>query len=228
MHPALKSCALILRHLRELIALVRAGVGVPGWLGSDPNFIWPKFASKSVAGKLRSAIGLIEAYLRRVLLTMALEIEKSLVDNRRPLKRVKDRKRRLKKSVRFPVQFVPYRPLTDKVLYKFDLAAKLRRERPRQIPKLVPMGKLYRRLDWLWEVAENPVKRATRLAYNLARRREGPIIAPNCGLRMPQRYGTEISLTFSLMATDILLRSKVRPPQQAPPQWYGPSVTVIW
>jgi hypothetical protein len=108
MHPVLKSRALLLRHLRELVALVRAGVGVPGWLGSDPNFIWPKYATKSGAGKLRSAIRVVEAYLRRVLLTMALEIEKALVDNRKPLKRVKDRKRRLKKSVRFPVQFVPY------------------------------------------------------------------------------------------------------------------------
>jgi hypothetical protein len=228
MNPVLKSCDIFLRHLRELIDLVRAGVGIPGWLAGAHNGIWPKMASRNVARRFRSALNLVEAYLRRLLLLMALRLEPTLVDNRRPLKRVKDRKRRLKKPVRFPVQFVPYRPLTDKVLYAFDFAQKLRRERPRRPPALVSMLALYRRLDWLTAVAADPLARATRLAYNLARRRPGPIVAPDQKLRLPQRYGTPISMTFNALNTCVLETSRTRPPPQAPQQWYGPSVTVIW
>jgi hypothetical protein len=227
MHPVLKSCRVFHRYLLDLIDLVRAGVGIGGGIVTGTNAIWPRMAPRAVARRFAAALRLVEAYLRRMLLLMALRFEPTLVDKRRPLKRVKDRKRRLRKAVRFAVLFVPYRPMTDKVLYKFDEAARLKRERPRPPPKLVSMLALYRRLDWLTAEAADPVQRAKRLALNLARRRPGPIFVSDWAIRMPQRYGTEISMTFNALAHVVLEESKARPPPLPPLQRYGPSVTLI-
>jgi hypothetical protein len=76
MHPVLSSCRVFLNVLRDLIAGVRAGIGVER----------PEVASKAVAARVAAGLRLVEAYLRRVLIVMALEIEPSLVDAPKPMR----------------------------------------------------------------------------------------------------------------------------------------------
>jgi hypothetical protein len=222
MHPVLNSCRLYLRVLADLLGAVHPNSGLP-------TASWPQYASKAIAARFRRGIRIVEAYLRRVLILMALEIEPTLVDARRPLFRPKERKWRMP-SVRFSVLSGRNIDLDDRARAAFEAADRERRWR-RPVPltgrEPVKMGALYRRLDWLKALAANPVRRARRLAVDLARRRPGPIVAPDWRLRLPQRWGTEVSMTYTLLGHKVFELSRSRPPPQPPPQRYGPLATLL-
>jgi hypothetical protein len=115
-------------------------------------------------------------------------------------------------------------PMPDHVLMRFDEAPRVKKFPSREH---VPMRALYQRLDRLSQLAADPFKRAYCLAMHLARRHEGVMMAPDLDARPPSTWGTQARATFEMMASDIIERSKRRPPPQAPPQRYGPSVMEI-
>jgi hypothetical protein len=233
MHPVLKSCDGLLRALVALIDMVRSGVGIGGGFGRGSDSIWPAFVSRAVAQRYRAALRVVEAYLRRLLLVMALELEHTVVDTRQPLKRGRNRNRKWHApSLRLVVFNAGRYDLTDQARAAFEAAADRKldsrhRLRPAPPPKPVRMAPLYRRLDWLAKIAAHPLPTASRLAFNLARRRIGFVLPPDPKFRLPQRYGTETSMLFDSMYYSIMEQTRKRPPPQPPPQRFGPSVTIF-
>lgn len=216
MHPVLASCHLLLRIARELIDMV--------WV-RDGLHLRPGQARQSVARRLRQGMRLVEAYLRRMLLILALELEPTLADRpRRPLGRPHGR-RCPGPLHRLEVCELRYSPFTGAVAGLLERARDARRDRPRHPPQPVPLGRLYQRMEFLAGIAADPLKRATRLAWHLARSHEGPILAPDHTLRVPGRWGTEVSMTFNLMGHEVLALSKQRPPMREARRWHGPSIT---
>ena len=218
MHPVLASCRLFLRILPDLIAMV--------WTRDDLH-LRPDFATRAVAERMRQGIRLVEAYLRRLLLIMALELEQTLVDPPKPPLGRPHGKPVPVRPPRFVVQDLRYSPFTGQVAATLEQARQARRDRPRHPPQPVPMACLYQRLVFLAGIAANPLKRATRLAWHLARSHEGLLLAPDHALRIPGRWGTEVSMTFRLMGHDVLALSRKRPPMLEPRRWYGPSITAL-
>jgi hypothetical protein len=222
MHPVLHSCQWFLRVLADLLDAVYPNA----MTGAAAGTVWPAFASKAVAARFRRGLRIAEAYLRRVLLLMALEMEPMLVDPRTPLGRPKAR-RWSAPSVRLTVLNERVGAVTPAVLEAFERAGEARRHRPLTGREPVKMAPLYRRLDFLRQVAQNPLGRARRLALNLARRRPGPILAPDLDLRLPQRWGTEVSMSFGLLRYKIIETSRSRPPPQPPLQRHWPTVRLL-
>jgi hypothetical protein len=218
MHPVLSSCRVFLNVLRDLIAGVRAGIGVER----------PEVASKAVAARVAAGLRLVEAYLRRVLIVMALEIEPSLVDAPKPMRlRRSNGRRKAARPAGFKVLDRGRIALPEDVLlgFKQDRAGPHTSASPSRTP--VPMGSLYRRLDLLAALAADPLGRARRLAFHLARTRPGPMLAPDLSIRPPLGWCPQASTSFSAMGHEIIARSRVRPPPLPPPRRYGPSIIML-
>ena len=232
MHPVLQSCQIILEIVRTLIAGVAYfGCGGSGAVESD--FV----ATRAAAGRLGAGLRLAEAYLRRVLLVMALEMEATLVDGPKPPLR------RPRETVRKPVrrayvfQIFPKVPaMPEAVLFSMRNAdvGKPTHKAVRGQSKPVFIGALKARLHTLSQIAADPVPRARRLAYHLARNKHGPFFAPDRHIhttgrlgRLRHLWGTEASATFDAMAYDIETKSRIRPPPLPPRRRYGPSILVL-
>jgi hypothetical protein len=217
MHPVLTSCHIFITVLGQLAAALRVQAVRFGQR--------PEFASKAVAGRLARGLRMAEAYLRRLLIVMALEIEPTLVDTRKPLVlRRGDGIKRMSKPAGFRILDPTYPPMPDHVLMGFEDNQSVKKAPKFANREHMPMKDLYQRLDRLSALAADPFKRANRLAVHLARRHDGVMMAPDLDVRSPPHWGTEARFTFDALAHDILDKSKRRPPPQAPPQRYGPSV----
>jgi hypothetical protein len=220
MESVLTSARLLLSIVRDLIDAVR--------VRDDFDLSRPKYASRSVAQRLASGLRYIEAYLRRVLLVMALEIEPMLKDKRGPMKRPHGKKdlNRWNKPPAFVILNDHNPAMPFEIQNKFaEAQADRMRQYYRPEPKPVHIGRLYQRLDQLCAIAKNPLARAKRLAYHLARNREGPILAPDIGLRPPSTWNTEARATFFALAHDIVTRSRARPPPLPAVRRCWPTIT---
>ena len=208
MHPALQHFTSFLDALTDLVDGVRGNLDINR----------PRFAPPGVGKKLKAGIRLIEVYLRRVLLVLALKLEPTLVHNPKPLVRSK-------KRICLDPQPV-FRVVLDQYLNRhkraelIEMARKKRRERcyrEKLPPRPVFMGHLYKRLDMLTAIAANPLKRAKAVAYRIARGREGYIMMPDRTFRPPgcvrKLWRTETDMTFNALGFDIATSSKQRPPQ---------------
>jgi hypothetical protein len=89
------------------------------------------------------------------------------------------------------------------------------------------MGTLYAQLDYLAKIASNPVARAKRLAFHLARSHEGMIIAPEASRRIAGRWGTQARASFDAMAAAILTKSRDRPPPLSPRRTHWPTINAV-
>jgi hypothetical protein len=89
------------------------------------------------------------------------------------------------------------------------------------------MAKLYAQLDYLSKLAANPMAKAKRLAFHLARTYQGIIMAPKRPDRIAGRWGTEVSASYDAMWASIMTQSRNRPPPLPPlcNQW--PTITVL-
>lgn len=214
MDPILVSCRLFLDGLRQLIDAVRGRDG-----------LWPQcpaFAPKAVALRLGAGVRLVEAYLRRVLLLLALEMEPGLRDVARPMARPHGRPG--------PVRLQAFTVLDrGSIAFPDEGVSRVLRTAARQTssPHPVALGRLYRRLDQLAAIAADPLGRARRLAFHLARSRPGPILAPDPALRPGLRWGTQTATTFNLMSHAIVTASRARPPPLAPRRTHWPTVTSL-
>jgi hypothetical protein len=191
----------------------------------DNLYIRPHFATKAVAARLTSGLRVLRAFLRRLIILIALELEWGLVDTRGAMKRPHGRKTASSSS----------KP-TLKSLDTNKASPWLNSDGPRfkvkttqaySPPVPINMAKLYAQLDFLAKIAANPVAKAKRLAFQLARRHPGIIMAPDGPKRIAGRWGTEVRASFDAMAAAIITQSRNRPPPLPPPRTHWPTITAL-
>jgi hypothetical protein len=202
----------------------------------------PQFVIKAVAARLRIGVRAVEAFLRRLLILMALEMEPDLVFVLKPenMARKKDGPKKLRaKKPYFRVYTMPDKP------YYFDFEARF----PKALefyqpydaratdadthaavrePVKVDITNWLARLDQLQDIALNPVAKARRLARSLAKTRPGILRGPPQHHRVMRRQGTEAEAIYDAMAFQIMTKSRSRPPPLPPPRrGPKPSVTLL-
>ncbi|MEO1642000.1 MAG: hypothetical protein AAFR74_01595 [Pseudomonadota bacterium] len=187
----------------------------------------PSHISKAAAKRVSQGIRAIEAYLRRLLLLLALAIEPGLKpDNRARPVYAATRAKRATERPGFTFQMFQKEGIDFALSPKFDAL----RERPRRSfsgPKQVPARPLIERLRALRTLLEAPQARAQRLAWAIARRRPGLMLAPGTGEEVRNRHGTEFSATYTIMGLSILEQSRARPPPLAPKPKCPPRIRVL-
>ena len=194
-------------------------------LSRDNLHLAPRFISPAIAGRLRSGLRALEAYARRLILFIALTFEHELAPSTREYVVYQRQKRRVPKSPSFPI-FVG-----ERVPPEIGFGEGTRR-------KLEPFGRgaeiiaapLLQRLSDLKALIAAPEKRARQIAFQLARRRPGPLLAPHNGRGrslVPRRLGTEISALYDSMAHSIHTISRKRPKHIGPAIRAGPRIRTL-
>jgi hypothetical protein len=207
-----------------LIATVQSLVAAV--ITRDNLHIRPPFASKAVAVRLVSGMRLLRAFLRRLIILIALEMEWHLVDTRGEMKRPHGRKSKTSACAKLSLTCFDadkVSPWLNSDGPQFNKDDKQRRA----VPIAIDMTKFYAQLDFLSKIAANPVAKAKRLAFHLARQRHGIIMAPQGPPRIAGRWGTQVSASFDAMAASIITKSRNRPPPLPPPRNQWPTITAL-
>ena len=189
----------------------------------DNLHLSPDLLSRSVARRLRQGLRHLEAFVRRLLILLALALEPGLQPTLRVAPMVRrDAKKKPKTSNRFRVY-----PLDLASPDWPDLSAALR-TRGEGPGGPVPAAPLLARLSALRALIDAPQARARRLAYMLARKRPGLLLAPDLGREaVPPRLGTEIFSIYRAMGREITVRSRARPPPLPPVPRRPPRVRLL-
>jgi hypothetical protein len=191
----------------------------------DNLHLRPSLARQAVAARLRSGMILLRAFLRRLIILMALEMEWHLVDTRGEMKRPHGR-RRSKSTGGFTLQGLDAQgvsPWLNAAGPKFKTIDKQVRN-----PRVeIDMAKLYAQLDYLAKLAANPTAKAKRMAFHLARTHEGIIMAPTGPKRIAGRWVTQVRASYDGIAESIMTKSRNRPPPLPPPRNYWPTITAL-
>ena len=215
MNP-LASFAILLATVQSLVAAVNT---------RDDLHIRPPLASTAVAARLASGLRILRAFLRRLIILIALDMEWGLVDTRGEMKRSHGRK-----STSCSAKFSLKGPSAHKASpwrYGDGPQFKPAAQQGHSTPILVNMTKLYAQLNYLAGIAANPIAKAKRLAFHLARTYEGTIIAPEGPKRIAGRWGTEVRASFDAMAASIITKSRERPPPLKPLRTHWPTITAF-
>jgi hypothetical protein len=194
----------------------------------DNVYLRPAMACKAVAGRLASGIALLRAFVRRLLILIALDMEWGLEDKRVAMKRPHGRKANGKACLNLKALDIPKAsPWLSGDGPQFKKLAKSGNSHGCYPPMPVEMAKLYAQLDYLAGIAANPLATAGRLAFHLARKRAGIIMAPEGPKRIAGRWGTQVSASFDAMAANIVTKSRVRPPPLRPRRTHWPTITAL-
>jgi hypothetical protein len=179
-------------------------------LARDNLYLSPREVSRAAALRLKQGIMALEAYLRRLLFVLALHIEHELKPDtkERPIYARAPRKRGQKASFKT----LPYWGIEP----DFSTIFEHKKWADRQPPKPVPLAPLLKRLAEVRDILKNPEARARRLAYHLARKQSGPLLAPRAHDAVRNRYGTEFSAIYTAMSAEIGEMSRARPPPIGP------------
>ncbi|MEM1087134.1 MAG: hypothetical protein AAGH90_05345 [Pseudomonadota bacterium] len=197
-------------------------------LARDNLHLAPALISKAAARRVRQGIKAIEAYLRRFLLMLALQIEPELAaENRaRPIYGRKGPREVATRPVlslkAFPKEGIDF-ALSRKIL---DLQA-VNRGSGSVHPTPIPARPYLAKLAALRELMNDPYARARRLAWHLARRRPGVLFAPGAQDAVRNRHGTEFSALYASMTAGILTQSRARPPPLGPASKPSPRISVL-
>jgi len=191
----------------------------------------PAFVRKAVAARLRRGVRALEAFLRRLLILMALELEPYLVATRQTENLARSKGKRVYAQKAF-LRIFPAPQKGSNFDFKQQFGApRVSEPSPHAAtlpPATVPIGRLWRQLDHLQAIIKNPVAKARRLAFSLARRHPGLLMAPDQNRRVMRGCGTEPSSLFDAMAFQIMQKSRSRPPPLPPPRrWPKPMITVF-
>jgi hypothetical protein len=215
MNP-LASFAFLITTVQSLVAAVTT---------RDNLHIRPRLARKSVAARLVSGMRLLRAFLRRLIILIALEMEWSLVDMRGEMKRPHGRTA-TSSSMKFSLTCFDADKVSPWLNGDGPSFTSAKQQAP-TTPVAVNMNKLYGQLDFLSKIAANPIAKAKRLAFHLARKRHGVIMAPQGPKRIAGRWGTQVSASFDAMAASIITQSRNRPPPLPPPRNQWPTITAL-
>jgi hypothetical protein len=195
----------------------------------DNLHLRPSTARKALATRLISGMRLLRAYLRRLIILIALELEWGLVDKRGDMKRPHGRKMKpssAKLSLTcFDADTVSPWLNNDGPLFKTP--NKSRNEHGTNSPVYIDMAALYGQLNFLAGIAASPLAKAKRLAFYLARKRHGIIMAPQGPRRIAGRWGTHVSASYDAMSASIITGSRNRPPPLPPPRNQWPTITTF-
>ncbi|MEM1391236.1 MAG: hypothetical protein AAGG45_09165 [Pseudomonadota bacterium] len=197
-------------------------------IAKDNLHLSPARISKAAARRVRQGIKAIEAYLRRVLLLLALQIEPELAGANRA--RAIYGRKGSRKSAQRPV--LSLRACQNRGI-DFALSHRLERLRADRgginsfSPTQMAARPYLERMAALRALMNDPYKRARRLAWTLARRRPGFLLAPGRADAVRNRYGTEFSALYTAMAAGILTRSRARPPPLGPMPRPPPRIRVL-
>jgi hypothetical protein len=186
----------------------------------DNVYLRPALATKAVAARLRSGLIVLRAFVRRLIILIALEMEWSLVDTRGAMKRPHGR---VSKS---------HAVLNLGGLETYKDSSWLNGYGPETYqtpigPTQINMAKLYAQLDYLAKLAADPAAKAKRLAFHMARTHEGMILAPQGPRRIAGRWGTQVSAFYDAIAMAIMEQSRNRPPPLPPPRTIWPTITAL-
>ena len=195
----------------------------------DNLHIRPALAYKSVAARLASGLRVLRAFLRRLIILIALDLEWGLVDTRGEMKRPHKRKS-VSSCAKFSLQGLDGNkasPWLNTDGPQFKAMLKTNDTHVHSTPITVDMAKLYAQLDYLSKIAANPIAKAKRLAFHLARAHQGIIMAPEGPGRIAGRWGTQVRASFDAMSASIITQSRNRPPPLPPPRTHWPTITVF-
>jgi hypothetical protein len=200
MHSADASFKTLIHYGLQLAAKV---------IARDNLNLGPSAISLAAAARLRRGLHALHAYVRRVLILLALEIEHDMTpDNSEHPRRMGPREAGIK-TTSIPL-FPCHAPRND---FFFDTHISPRKQSPTSINP-APLIDRWRALK---DLLENPDKRARRLAIHMARKHEGMILPPDLyGAAIRNRDGTELSSLYACMAHDIQTQSRARPPPLGP------------
>ena len=201
-------------------------------LGKDGLMYRPDIGTKAIVGRFKTGLRAMAAFLRRILILMALQMEPDLVHIQRPepLPRRKGKKVFRVPCFRFPIyRKQPYGPLQDFFdpspwdVPRYQKAAVVRRHHTE-----VNLSALFHQLDNLCAIAKDPLARAQRLAFTLARCKPGRLFPPPDNNVTMRRWGLEPSALYDAMDFQITHKSETRPPP-LPPIRRGPkpSITLL-
>ncbi|MEM9938751.1 MAG: hypothetical protein AAF768_07890 [Pseudomonadota bacterium] len=178
-------------------------------LSRDNAHLAPATLTQAAARRMQAGLRALEAYVRRVLLYLALQIEPDLPRTVREAQPLRENQRPSAPKIGLRV----FRGGRD-----FDPWAVADAAFAERVPaRPVLAAPLLARLRALKTLALDPEGRARRLAWNMARRRPGPTLAPDTFREaVPRRYGTELSMLYDAMGQGIVCASKERPPPLGP------------
>jgi hypothetical protein len=199
----------------------------------DSLHLRPQTARKAVAARLASGLRVLRAFVRRLIILMALELEWGLVDKRAEMKR--PHKRKSKPTLNISLKALDAQgpsPWLNGDGPQFQPAIKNDHTQGHGsqgygTPVDIDMTKLYAQLDFLSKIAANPAAKAQRMAFHLARTYEGIIMAPQGPARIAGRWGTQVSASFDAMAGAIITKSRKRPPPLMPLRTHWPTINAL-
>lgn len=177
----------------------------------DDLHLVPPALTRAAAGRLRQGLRAIEAYVRRVLVLLALSLEAGLNADQTP--------RAIYGRLQQPaVAKLGFR-IFQNASVRADFSALSPKKRSECLPgeKIIPAAPLLARLAQLQALITAPEARARRLAFHMARARPGPVLPPGFGrIGVPRHYGPEVSALYASLASAILTASRARPPPLGP------------
>lgn len=194
----------------------------------DNLHLRPALARQAVAMRLRSGMVVLRAFLRRLIILMALELEWTLVDKRGEMRRPHGCQS--KSSAAVTIQGLDMQGASPWLNAEGPLF-KAKVKTGYNGPVEINMSKLYVQLNYLATIAVNPVAKAKRLAFHSARtydyKDKGMIIAPDGPRRVAGYWGREVSASFDFMAAAIFTKSKNRPPPLLPVRTHWPTICAL-
>jgi hypothetical protein len=190
----------------------------------DQLHLRPATASKAVAMRLRSGLIVLRAFLRRLVILIALDLEWGLVDTRGPMKRPHGRKSTSRAVLTLGgLEANKASPWWNGGGPNFKAPDRHGWSGPVE----VNMSKLYAQLDYLAKIASDPTANAKRLAFHFARNYEGLMMAPQGPRRIAGRWGTEVRACYDAIAAAIMTKSRSRPPTLPPPRTHYPTIIAL-
>ena len=200
-----------------------AGRLVSRVLCRDGLALSPAWISRAAARRLRAGIAVVTAFLARLITLMALAIEPELTHRETSERRPRPRPDH---SAPRPLNLFPRGRSCDPA----KLSALSSRRSLSHMSGAEPAGPLLDRLARLRALAADPMPRARRYAFHLARSRPGLILAPGAGATrsgLSPVWGSEARALHDAMATAILRASRIRPPPLPPPKRARPTLTQL-
>lgn len=179
----------------------------------------PLAVTRAAARRLRAGLRALEAYVRRVILLLALQLEQDLNPDQTPY--IKTRASTPQSAMAKTFAILP-----DARAMPLIQPADLQTFPYLQVSAApVCTRAMFARLSVLKTLLLEPMVRARHLALHLARRHLGPVWPPGLqGRAFPALYGSETSALYNGMASAIFCAGRARPPPIGARPHAGPRI----